>query len=292
MKRIGFIGLGVMGKPMARNLMRKGYSLVVHNRSREPVEILSAEGARAAWSPKEVAEQAEVVITMLPDSPDVEAVMLGADGVLEGARPGSIIIDMSSIAPSVTKRIAAEVARKGVRMLDAPVSGGEAAAVEGMLSIMVGGSEADFEECMDILKAMGSSVTRIGDIGAGNTAKLANQIIVAANIAALAEAMALAAKCGIDTRTMIAAIRGGLAGSRVMDTKAEPMLTQNFRPGFRINLHAKDLQNALRAGDETGTPLPLASLVLQMMQALRAQGYGDEDHSALLRVYQSLAHLT
>lgn len=292
MKTVGFIGLGVMGKPMVRNLMRKGYSLVVHNRSREPVEILSAEGARAAWSPKEVAEQAEVVITMLPDSSDVEAVILGANGVLQGARPGTIIIDMSSIAPSVTRKIAAVVARKGVRMLDAPVSGGEAAAIEGTLSIMVGGAEADFKECMDILKAMGSSVTRIGEIGAGSTAKLANQIIVAANIAALAEAMTLAAKCGIDPWTMIAAIRGGLAGSRVMDTKAELMLTQSFRPGFRINLHAKDLRNALQAGDETGTPLPLASLVLQMMQALRAQGHGDEDHSALLRVYRSLAHLT
>ncbi len=288
-KKIGFIGLGVMGKPMGKNLLRAGYDLVVHDIRKEPVEELVDAGAQSANSPREVAERTEVIITMLPDSPEVKEVVLGKDGVLEGAREGSILIDMSSIAPSVTIEIASELKKKGIRMLDAPVSGGEPGAIQGTLAIMVGGTQEDFEECAKILNVMGGTVTRVGNIGAGNVTKLANQVIVALNIAAMSEAMALATKSGVDPEQVYNAIRSGLAGSNVLDAKMPLVLERRFEPGFRINLHIKDLSNALEAGAKTGVPMPLTGLVMQVMQALKVDGLGDMDHGAIALFHEKLA---
>src|SRR5512139_4333385 len=243
--KIGFIGLGIMGKPMAKNLLRAGYPLVVYDVNPVPVKELAAEGAEAASSAKEAAQKAEVVITMLPNSPHVKAAVMGPNGVLEGAKPGMIIMDMSSIAPLAAKEVAARAAEKGVEMLDAPVSGGEPKAIDGTLSIMVGGKKEVFEKCKGILSKMGTSVVLCGDIGAGNVTKLANQIIVALNIAALSEALVLATKAGVDPQLVFDAIKGGLAGSTVMNAKAPMMLDRNIKPGFRINLHIKDLDNAM-----------------------------------------------
>lgn len=291
MGKIGFIGLGIMGKPMSKNLLKAGYKLVVYNRSKEAMEEVVAAGAEPASCPREVAERCDKFITMLPNSPDVKEVVLGPNGIIEGARPGSILIDMSSIDPRVTKEIASKLAEKGVRMLDAPVSGSEPKAIEGTLAIMVGGKQEDFEECYDILKAMGSSVVRVGDIGAGNVTKLANQIIVALNIAAMSEALVLATKAGVDPELVYQAIRGGLAGSTVLDMKAPMVMSRNFKPGFRINLHIKDLANALSAAHEMGVPVPLTSLVMEILQALKVDGLGDADHSAIVRFYEKLAQV-
>ncbi|MGI9952242.1 2-hydroxy-3-oxopropionate reductase [Moorellaceae bacterium AZ2] len=291
MGKIGFIGLGIMGKPMSKNLIKAGYQLVVYNRSQAAVEELVAAGAEPASSPCEVAERSDKFITMLPNSPEVKEVVLGPKGLIEGARPGSILIDMSSIEPQVTREIAAELAGKGVRMLDAPVSGSEAKAVQGTLAIMVGGKEEDFEECYPILKALGSSVVRVGDIGAGNVAKLANQIIVALNMAAMSEALVLAAKAGVDPELVYRAIRGGLAGSAVLDMKAPMIMARNFRPGFRINLHIKDLANALAAAHDIGVPLPLTSVAMEIFQALKVDGLGEADHSAIVRFYEKMAQV-
>lgn len=291
MERIGFIGLGIMGKPMARNLMRAGYPLVVHNRSQGPVAELVAAGAQAAPSPRAVAEQADVVITMLPNSPDVERVLLGPDGVLAGARPGLLYIDMSSIDPGVTRALAARLAEKGVRMIDAPVSGGEPRAIDGTLAIMVGGSEEDFQRALPILRAMGSTVVRVGEVGAGNVAKLANQVLVAVHLAAMAEALVLAAKAGVDPERVYQAIRGGLAGSAVLDAKVPRILDRQFQPGFRVRLHIKDLANALAAGHQVGAPLPLTAAVMEMMQALKVDGLAEADHGALVRFYEKLANV-
>ncbi|MGB9662877.1 MAG: 2-hydroxy-3-oxopropionate reductase [Moorellaceae bacterium] len=291
MKKIGFIGLGIMGKPMSKNLIKAGYKLVVYDIVREAVEEVVAAGAEPAGSPREIAERCDKFITMLPNSPQVKEVALGPNGLIEGARPGSILIDMSSIDPQVTKEIAAKLAEKGVRMLDAPVSGSEPKAIEGTLAIMVGGKQEDFEECYEILKAMGSSVVRVGEIGAGNVTKLANQIIVALNIAAMSEALVLATKAGVDPELVYQAIRGGLAGSTVLDMKAPMVISRNFKPGFRINLHIKDLANALAAAHETGVPLPLTSVVMEILQALKVEGLGDADHSAIVRFYEKLAQV-
>lgn len=289
MKKIGFIGLGIMGKPMARNLMKKGYNLVVHNRSRGAVDELAKQGAEAASSPKEVAEKSNIIITMLPDSPEVEDVILGKNGVLEGARKGHVIIDMSSISPVVTKKIHSEVSRKGIKMIDAPVSGGETGAVEGALAIMVGGEKKVFEDCLDILNVLGKSIVHVGDIGAGGTVKLANQIIVALNMEAMSEALVLGMKAGVDPKLLYEAIRGGLAGSRVLDVKVPNILERRFDPGFRIRLHIKDLKNALNTARETGVPLPITSLVHEMFQALNIEGKGEEDHSAIIKFIEGLA---
>ncbi|MBE3581224.1 MAG: 2-hydroxy-3-oxopropionate reductase [Thermoanaerobacteraceae bacterium] len=291
MGKIGFIGLGIMGKPMSKNLLKAGYQLVVYNRSRAAVEELVAAGAEAAGSPREVAERCDKFITMLPNSPEVKEVALGPKGLIEGARPGSILIDMSSIDPYVTREIAAELAQKGVRMLDAPVSGSEPKAIQGTLAIMVGGKEEDFAECYPLLKAMGSSVVRVGNIGAGNVAKLANQIIVALNMAAMSEALVLAAKAGVDPELLYQAIRGGLAGSAVLDMKTPMVLAGNFKPGFRINLHIKDLANALAAAHGIGVPLPLTSLVMEIFQSLKVDGLGEADHSAIVRFYEKMAQV-
>jgi len=287
--KIGFIGLGIMGKPMAKNLLKAGHELVVHDRAVAPVSELVAAGARAASNGKEVAQASDLVITMLPNSPHVKSAVLDEGGVLEGMAPGKILVDMSSIAPGAAQEIAAELAKKGVDMLDAPVSGGEPKAIEGTLSIMVGGKEAVFERCRPLLLQMGASAVLCGDIGAGNTTKLANQIVVALNIAAVSEAFVLAAKAGLDPETVFKAIRGGLAGSTVMEAKGPMILAGNFKPGFRIDLHIKDLANALETGHEIGVPLPLTSQVMEMMQALKVDGKSGNDHSGLVQYYEKLA---
>jgi 2-hydroxy-3-oxopropionate reductase len=289
MKKIGFIGLGIMGKPMALNLIKAGYGLTVYDIISERMEDLVRAGARPASSGKEVAAQSEVVITMLPNSPQVREAVLGPAGVLEGALPETVLIDMSSIAPLVSQEIAAQAQAQGVAMLDAPVSGGEPKAVAGTLAIMVGGSQQTFDRVKDVLAALGSSVTRVGEIGSGNVTKLANQIIVALNIAAMSEALVLATKAGVDPEKVFQAIRGGLAGSAVLDAKAPMVLKGNFNPGFRIELHIKDLANALDTAHELGVPLPLSSEVMEIMQALKTDGRAGQDHGGLIQFYEQLA---
>jgi 2-hydroxy-3-oxopropionate reductase len=287
--KIGFIGLGIMGKPMAKNLLKAGYSLLVYDIVGEAVEDVVTEGAQGASSSKEVAENTKKIITMLPDSADSEAVILGPNGVLEGARPGSHVIDMSSIAPLVSQKIAAECAKKGVEMLDAPVSGGEPGAINGTLAIMVGGKQSVFDENYDLMKVMGANVVLTGDIGAGGVTKLANQVIVAANIEALSEALVLSQKAGVDPARVFEAIRGGLAGSAVMEAKAPMMLDRNFRAGFRVRLHQKDLRNVLQTAQELNVPLPVTALVQQMLGTLVNHGDADADHSAILHILEQMA---
>ena len=287
--KIGFIGLGIMGKPMAKNLLKAGYSLLVYDIVGEAVEDVVTEGAQGASSSKEVAENTKKIITMLPDSADSEAVILGPNGVLEGARPGSHVIDMSSIAPLVSQKIAAECASKGVEMLDAPVSGGEPGAINGTLAIMVGGKQSVFDENYDLMKVMGANVVLTGDIGAGGVTKLANQVIVAANIEALSEALVLSQKAGVDPARVFEAIRGGLAGSAVMEAKAPMMLDRNFRAGFRVRLHQKDLRNVLQTAQELNVPLPVTALVQQMLGTLVNHGDADADHSAILHILEQMA---
>jgi 2-hydroxy-3-oxopropionate reductase len=291
MKKIGFIGLGIMGKPMAKNLLKAGYDLIVCDIVKASVNELQKAGAQVAETPKEVALQADIIITMLPNGPQVKQVVLGSNGVIEGANPGSIVIDMSSIAPLISREIAVVLAEKGIEMLDAPVSGGEPKAIDGTLSVMVGGKKAIFEQCYDIMKAVAGSVVLTGDIGAGNVTKLANQIIVAINIAAISEALALASKAGVEPELVYQAIRGGLAGSTVLDAKAPLILDRNFNPGFRINLHIKDLANVLHTSHGIGVPLPLTAAVMEMMQALKVEGLGDADHGSLVQYYEKLAHI-
>jgi 2-hydroxy-3-oxopropionate reductase len=287
--KLGFVGLGIMGKPMSKNLLKAGYSLVVYDINKDAVAEVVAAGAEAASSPKEVAEKTRIVVTMLPNSPHVKTVVTGDKGLLEGAQAGDIIIDMSSIAPLAAQEVAAKAAEKGVEMIDAPVSGGEPKAIDGTLSIMVGGKQEIFDRCRDILATMGKSVVRCGDIGAGNTTKLANQIIVALNIAAMSEALVLGAKAGVDPEVIYQAIRGGLAGSTVLDAKAPMVLAGNFKPGFKIDLHIKDLNNALETAKEVGAPLFLTSQVMEIMQALKVDGKGQNDHSGIVQFYEKLA---
>jgi 2-hydroxy-3-oxopropionate reductase len=291
MKKIGFIGLGIMGKPMARNLLKAGYELVVFDVVPERMEELVQAGGAAGSSSKDVAARSEVIITMLPNSPHVREAVLGRDGVLEGAKPGTILVDMSSIAPLASQQIAARAQEKGVAMLDAPVSGGEPKAVAGTLAIMVGGPRETFEQVKDILGKMGASVTHVGDIGSGNITKLANQIIVALNIAAMSEAMVLATKAGVDPERVFQAIRGGLAGSTVLDAKMPLALKGNFKPGFRIELHIKDLANALDTAHELGVPVPLSSAVMEVMQALKTDGKAGDDHGGIIQFYEQLAKI-
>ncbi len=289
MAKIGFIGLGIMGKPMSKNLLKAGHELVVFDVVPAAVQEVVAAGAKAAASSKAVAEQCAFVITMVPNSPHVKAAILGPNGVMEGARAGSLVVDMSSIDPTVSKEVGAELAKKSIRFVDAPVSGGEPKAIDGTLSIMCGGKKADFDEAFPILKCMGASVVLCGEIGAGNVTKLANQIVVALNIAALSEAMVLATKAGVDPLLVFEAIKGGLAGSTVMNAKAPMMLDRNIKPGFRINLHIKDLDNAMAAGHAVGVPLPLTGQAREIMEALKLDGMGDADHSAIVRFYEKLA---
>ncbi len=289
MKKVGFLGLGIMGKPMALNLIKAGYELTVYDVVSERMEDVLKAGARRGSSGKDVAARSEVVITMLPNSPHVREAALGPGGVLEGARPGTILVDMSSIAPLASKEIAAQAQAKGVAMLDAPVSGGEPKAVAGTLAIMVGGPQETFDQVKDILAAMGSSVTWVGEIGSGNVTKLANQIIVALNIAAMSEAMVLATKAGVDPEKVFQAIRGGLAGSAVLDAKVPLALKGNFKPGFRIELHIKDIANALDTAHELGVPVPLSSAVMEIMQALKTDGKAANDHGGIIQFYEQLA---
>jgi len=288
-KKLGFIGLGIMGKPMAKNLLKAGFNLVVFSRSNGPVEELVKEKALSANSPGEVAEHSEVIITMLPDSPEVEEIILGKDGVIRGTKPGSIVIDMSSINPLVTQEIAKALKEKEVEMLDAPVSGGEIGAIQGTLAIMVGGEEKVFNDCMEIFKAVGKNIVHVGGIGAGGYVKLVNQIIVALNIATVGEAFSLGVKAGLDPQVIYQAIRGGLAGSSVLETKAPMIFGRNFKPGFKIRLHQKDLKNALSTAKDLGVPLPLTSLVQQILISLMTDGRGDEDHSALATFFEKMA---
>lgn len=290
-KSIGFIGLGIMGKPMALNLIKAGHTLTVNDLNQEAVQSLLKAGAKYAASPKEVAENSEIIITMLPASKHVQAVVLGETGILAGAKKGSIIIDMSSITPAVTTSLAEEAATQGVGFLDAPVSGGEPKAISGTLAIMVGGKEDIFEAAKPILLNMGSSVTLVGDTGCGVTAKLANQIIVNLNIAAMSEALVLAAKAGIDIEKMYQAIRGGLAGSAVLDAKVPLILDRNFVPGGTIAINMKDITNVMETAHEIGVPLPLSSQLLEIFQALKVDGKVMNDHGGIVQYYEKLANV-
>ena len=286
--KIGFIGMGIMGKPMALNLVKAGYDVTVSNRNMAKCEPLVAAGARSG-SYIEVAESCDVVITMLPNGPQVKSVMLGENGVAAHMKAGSTFIDMSSINPVDSKALCEGVAPYGVEMLDAPVSGGEPKAIDGTLSIMVGGKQDVFNKYKEMLSAMGSSVVRCGDVGAGNTTKLANQIIVACNIQALAEALTLAQKAGVDPNLVFDAIRGGLAGSTVMNAKAPMMIAGNDKPGFKIDLHIKDLNNALDCAHSVGAPVPMTASVQEILQWMHNHEGGNKDHSAIAQYYEYLS---
>jgi 2-hydroxy-3-oxopropionate reductase len=289
---IGFIGLGIMGKPMAKNLLKAGYSLTVNDLNTDAVAEVVDCGAVSAPSAKAVAALCDVVITMLPNSPHVKQVVLGEGGVIETMKEGSILIDMSSISPIVSQEVSAALAKKGISMFDAPVSGGEPKAIDGTLAIMVGGPEALFSKVEDILKVMGGSVTLVGEIGSGNITKLANQIMVAANIAGMSEALVLATKANVDPEKVFRAIRGGLAGSTVLDAKAPLVLAGNFKPGFRIDLHIKDLQNALDTAASLESPSPVSKVAIDMMKDLSSKGKGSDDHGGLIQWYEEKAKVT
>jgi 2-hydroxy-3-oxopropionate reductase len=288
-KTIGFIGLGIMGKPMAKHLLKAGYPMFVYNRTSGKARELVDMGAHQVSSPQEVAKNAEIIFTIVSDSPEVEQVILGPSGVIKGAKAGSVVIDMSSISPIVSQKIAAELAGKKVTMLDAPVSGGEIGAIQGTLSFMVGGDEAVFNEVKPILEKMGKSVVRVGSIGAGGFTKLSNQIIVAGTLQAIAEAMVLAKKAGVDLALVYDAIKGGMAGSRALDMKAPMMAKHSFEPGFKIELHVKDLKNALQAGKSLGVALPATGLIHELFSACAAQGHGQRDHSVIFTLLEQLA---
>ena len=286
---IGFIGLGIMGRPMSLNLLKAGYPLVVHSRSPAPVDAVVSQGATRASSPREVAAASDIVITMLPDSPDVERVVSGENGVLEGIRPGELIIDMSTISPVVAKRLAAEAEKRGATMLDAPVSGGEIGAINATLSIMVGGPEEAFQRALPAFEAMGKSIIRIGVASAGQVCKACNQIVVALTIEAVGEALTLARKAGVNAAKVREALLGGFAQSRVLDVHGQRLLDRNFKPGFRARLHLKDLAIALAAGREYEASLPATALTAEMLKSVLATGHGDDDHSALMTVLEKLA---
>ena len=288
--KIGLIGLGIMGKPMAKNMLKAGYDLTVSDLNQAAVAEVVACGAKAAAN-AEIGESCDLVLTMVPNSPQVKAVMLGEDGVAAHMRPGTTFIDMSSINPVASQEIAAELAKKGIEMLDAPVSGGEPKAIDGTLSFMVGGKKEVFDKFKPVLESMGSSVVLCGSVGAGNTTKLANQIIVACNIQALAEALTLARMAGVDPELVFQAIRGGLAGSTVMNAKAPMMIAGDDRPGFKIDLHIKDLNNALDCAHSVGAPVPMTAAVQEILQWLHNQQCGQNDHSAIVKYYKALTSL-
>ncbi|MCR5289220.1 MAG: 2-hydroxy-3-oxopropionate reductase [Treponema sp.] len=288
--KIGFIGLGIMGKPMSKNLVKAGYDVIVSNHSQAAADELVAMGA-SAKSNADIGKECDVIITMVQNSPQVRNAVLGSDGIIATAKPGTVVIDMSSIDPVETRKIGEELAKKGIDMLDAPVSGGEPKAIDGTLSVMCGGKKELFDTYKEVLSKMASSVTYVGELGAGNIAKLANQIVVAVNIAAVSEALMLARKAGADPELVYQAIRGGLAGSTVMDAKAPMILAHNYKPGFRIELHIKDLTNALNAAHSVTCPVPLTGQVMEMMQALRADGYEKDDHSALAKYYEKITNM-
>ena len=289
--KIGFIGLGIMGKPMSKNLIKARHELVVCDFNKDAVAELVGCGAKAAENGAAVAKECSVIITMVPNSPHVRAAVFDKGGIAETVKKGSILIDMSSIDPVESRKIGADLAKLGVDMLDAPVSGGEPKAIDGTLSVMVGGKKELFDTYYDVLKAMAGSVVYVGELGAGNVAKLANQIVVACNIASLAEALMFSRKAGVDPELVFQAIKGGLAGSTVMNAKAPMMLAHDYKPGFRIELHIKDLTNALNAAHAVTSPVPLTAEVMEMMQALKADGFEKDDHSALAKYYEKMTNV-
>ena len=289
---IGFIGLGIMGRPMAKNLLKAGHPLVVHSRSRGPVDEIARAGAKVGGSPRDVAAQSDVLITMLPNSPDVELVALGRDGIIEGARPGLLFVDMSTISPIVSKKVGEALAAKSVKMLDAPVSGGERGAIDGTLSIMVGGDKAVFDAVLPIFQAMGKTITHLGPLGFGGFTKLANQIIVAVNLTALAEALTLAKKAGLDRELTLTALAGGLAGSKCLDQKKPNYLADTYNPGFKIDLHFKDLGLIMESARALGVPLPTTAVVQELFSALRVKGRGGLDHSGVITLLEDIAGLS
>lgn len=291
-EQIGLIGLGIMGKPMARNLVKAGYSLVVHNRSRAAVDELSSESdaITAASSPRDVAEKVSIVITMLPDSPDVDAVVFGENGLLEAMGDGNLLIDMSTITPAKAIEVNDALVARGSSALDAPVSGGDKGAIAGTLSIMVGGEKADFDRAMPIFEAVGKTIVHVGASGAGQIVKACNQVVVAMNYAAVSEALVLGSKAGVDPAKIVDVLNGGLAASRVLEMRGPSMIDHNFEPGFRVNLHRKDLGIALATGKEHEVPLPATALVSQLFDALSANGDGDLDHSSLVTIFEQLAN--
>ena len=287
--KVGFVGLGIMGRPMAKNLVKAGHEVTVFDFNKEAVADLVSCGAKAAESGKEVAEAAPVVITMVPNSPNVRAAVFGENGLAEGMKNGeSVLIDMSSIDPVESKKIAADLEKIGVDMLDAPVSGGEPKAIDGTISVMVGGKKETFDAYYDLLMAMAGSVVYVGPIGSGNVAKLANQMVVAANIGIVAEALTFAKKAGTDPELVYQAIRGGLAGSTVMDAKAPMMLSGNYKPGFRIDLHIKDLTNALNAAHSINMPVPMTAHMMEVMQELKNHDEGSCDHDDIVKYYERM----
>lgn len=288
---VGFIGLGIMGRPMARNLLKAGFPVVVHSRSRGPVQELQDAGAKAASSPRDVASQVDVLITMLPNSPDVELVALGKDGIIEGARRGLLYIDMSTISPIVSQKVGEALGEKGARMLDAPVSGGEKGAIEGALSIMVGGDKADFDAALPVFQALGKTITHMGPLGAGGFTKLANQIIVAVNLTALGEALTLARKAGLDRSLVLKALGGGLAGSKCLEQKTPNYVSGTYNPGFKIDLHYKDLGLIMESSRALGVPLPTTAVVQELFNAMRVKGKGGLDHSGVITLLEELAGL-
>lgn len=290
--KIGFIGLGIMGRPMAKNLVKAGYDLTVYDLNEEAAADLVSCGARAADSSREASLEAEVVITMVPNSPQVREVVLGKDGMAEGASEGTVLIDMSSIDPTESRSIGMELKKYGIEMMDAPVSGGEPKAIEGTLSVMVGGRRELFDRYYDMLMVMAGSVVYVGKLGAGNVAKLANQIIVAVNIAAVSEALTFAKKAGTDPELVYQAIRGGLAGSTVLDAKAPMMFRGDFKPGFRIELHIKDLGNAINAAHAVSSPVLMTGQLMEIMQALKADGLEKKDHSCIVKYYEKISNVT
>ena len=287
--KVGVIGLGIMGKPMARNLIKAGHQLAVYDIVPEAVAEMAASGAARGESAKDVAARSEVTITMVPDGPEVEAAILGPAGALEGAEPGSILVDMSSISPLVAQKVGAACEARGVHFLDAPVSGGEPKAIDGTLAIMAGGRQETFDAVLPLFQAMGSSAILTGPVGAGNVTKLANQIMVAVNIAAMGEALVLATKAGLDPEVVFNAVKGGLAGSSVLNAKAPMVISRNFKPGFRIRLHQKDLRNALLAAEAMKVSLPFTSLAQQVLTALMNAGRGELDHSAIATFIEDMA---
>src|SRR6266403_1749751 len=286
---VGMIGLGIMGRPMAKNILKAGYPLVVHSRSQGPVDELVGAGAKRASSAKEVAGQVDILITMLPNSPEVELVALGSDGIIEGAKKGLLFLDMSTISPLVSQKVGKALGAKGVRMLDAPVSGGEKGAIDAALSVMVGGEKADFDAALPIFQALGKTITHLGPLGAGGFTKLANQIIVAVNLTALGEALTLARKAGLNRELTLKALGGGLAGSRCLEQKTPNYLSNTYNPGFRVDLHFKDLGLIMESGRALGVPLPTTALVQELFAALRVRGRGGLDHSAVITLLEDLA---
>lgn len=289
--KVGFVGLGIMGKPMAKNVIKNGYEVICFDFNQDSVAEIVAAGGQASESGKDVAEKTEVVITMLPNSPNVEAALFSSNGIAEGLSSGKAVIDMSSIAPKASQSFAERLAKIGVEFLDAPVSGGEPKAIDGTIAVMVGGKKDTFDKYEELLKTMASSVTLVGEVGAGNITKLANQMIVAINIAAISEAYSLAKKADVSPEAVYQAIRSGLAGSTVMDQKSNKIFSGDWDPGFRIELHIKDLQNVLDTSHDINVATPFTSLAMDILQSLKAYGHEKEDHAAIARFYEQINNL-